>query len=486
MSLKPISNRTLGFGVWLVLTALVGCGSSGSSSARHDGANPPDDDATPATGGEPGTGGAVPSTGGSGGQAGSGGAGGIVATGGATSSDAARADADRDGSLRDATRDGRDAAADVAMGDVAPDSVRPDVAVIDGNGLFLNGFFLIGTYMPGADEFQKWKSRGVNTVVEENGWVDESQGQTLQKMMTQWQNAAVKLGLKEIRRPMPTPSDDIGNTDLLAWMQEDEPDAYGNAESNLPICQKQYSDWKAIDPTRPVYINFGGSDVMGATSSREITTYKALIAASDWVSNDRYPVTGYLNEGATRNDLTLIGQPMDKIRGWTDKPQFCYIETSNQQFISGARGVTPDELRVQIWLSIVHGVRGYVFFPQVVGGSNTSNDGTPDAVAAEMTIQNGVVTQLAPVLQGEINPPSLGATVPAPLQVGWRDAPDGRYFIVVNPVGTAMASASITLTGVGAATSATVFNGSRQVPLTGGSLTDSFGAFGVNIYVVAK
>ncbi len=57
---------------------------------------------------------------------------------------------------------------------------------------------------------------------------------------------------------------------------------------------------------------------------------------------------------------------------------------------------------------------------------------------------------------------------------------------MVNPVGTAMASASITLTGVGAATSATLFNGSRQVALTGGAFTDSFGPFAVNIYVVAK
>jgi hypothetical protein len=285
---------------------------------------------------------------------------------------------------------------------------------------------------------------------------------------------------------MPNPGDDIGNTDLLAWMQEDEPDAYGNASVNLPICQQKYTDWKAIDPNRMVYINFGGSDVMSATSSSAIDTYKALIATADWVSNDRYPVTGYLNEGAKRNDLTLIGQPMDKLRGWTDKPQFCYVETSSQQFVSGARGVTPSELRAEIWLAIVHGVRGYVFFPQVVGGNDSSNDGTPDDVAAEMTVQNGIVTRLAPVLQGEINPPALGATVPSPLQVAWRDAPDGRYFIVVNPIGTAMASASITLTGVGTATTARLLDGSRSVALSNGSFTDAFAPFGVNIYVVAQ
>jgi hypothetical protein len=42
------------------------------------------------------------------------------------------------------------------------------------------------------------------------------------------------------------------------------------------------------------------------------------------------------------------------------------------------------------------------------------------------------------------------------------------------------------LTGVGAATTAMLFDGSRSVALAGGSFTDAFDPFGVNIYVVAK
>jgi hypothetical protein len=87
-----------------------------------------------------------------------------------------------------------------------------------------------------------------------------------------------------------------------------------------------------------------------------------------------------------------------------DKPVFAFIETSYQEFVpESTRGPTKDEVRAEIWVAIVHGVRGYIFFPQVVG-KDATGDGTPPDVAAELTIQNKTVTQLAPVLQGDINP----------------------------------------------------------------------------------
>jgi hypothetical protein len=60
------------------------------------------------------------------------------------------------------------------------------------------------------------------------------------------------------------------------------------------------------------------------------------------------------------------------------------------------------------------------------------------------------------------------------------------YFIVVNPVATPTTASSIALTGVGSATTATVLNESRTIPISNGTILDSFGAFAVHIYVVAK
>jgi len=102
-------------------------------------------------------------------------------------------------------------------------------------------------------------------------------------------------------------------------------------------------------------------------------------------------------------------------------------------------------------VAIVHGVRGYIFFPQVVG-KDATGDGTPADVAAELTIQNATVTQLAPVLQGAINPTTLGATVPRRSRPA-GGCPSGRYFFVVNTKQPTLTNAAITLTGVDTATS---------------------------------
>jgi len=70
------------------------------------------------------------------------------------------------------------------------------------------------------------------------------------------------------------------------------------------------------------------------------------------------------------------------------------------------------------------------------------------------------------------------------LQAGWRDTSTPKYFLVVNTKIDTLTNASITLSGVDIATSASVFNESRTVTLTNGTLADTFGPFAVHIYVV--
>jgi hypothetical protein len=352
--------------------------------------------------------------------------------------------------------------------------------------------------MPTIYEFGKWHDRGVNTGVGLNSYTDPSVGRTLQVAIQDWDSRAKAQGMRTIRGPMPNPADDLGNTTLLAWDQMDEPDATGQGMINLASCVANYQQWKATDSSRPVYLTFSGPDVLGAMAGPRpswcldstggcslISNHLDYISSAlDWVSNDIYPCSGYLPDESRRCDPSYVGDPIDLIRSWTDKPVFAFIETSYQEFVpESTRGPTKDEVRAEIWVAIVHGVRGYIFFPQVVG-ADAAADGTPADVAAELTVQNATVTQLAPVLQGDINPTTVSATVPAPLQAGWRDAPSGKYFFVINTKQPTLTNAAIALTGVGTATSASVFGESRTVPLANGQLTDTFGAFAVHVYVV--
>lgn len=377
------------------------------------------------------------------------------------------------------------------------------VTVSSTGGLFLGGYFPIGVFMQNHDTFQKWHDRGVNMLMGEPNWTME--GMTHDQFIQFWDAEAAKLGMRTIRRPLSNPALDIGSTTLLAWAQDDEPDAAGAGITNLPSFVSIYNTLKAVDPSRPVYLNFAGPDVVIAVGGPKdpppswctapdynCSTVKNHVdyieQTLDWVSNDIYPYTGWLPDEGRRGDPTYVADPLDLLRSWTDKPQFNFIETSNQYFVSTGTGITPGGLRAEIWLSIIHGTRGFVYFPQVVAavGGTPDTDGTPADVAAEMTTQNGIVTQLATTLQGAINPSTLSATVPSPLQAGWRDTAGAAYFFVVNPRNATASNARVTLTGIGSATSATVYNESRTVAISSGALTDTFGPYAVHIYVVAK
>jgi hypothetical protein len=282
-----------------------------------------------------------------------------------------------------------------------------------------------------------------------------------------------------------------------------------------------------------VFTGFSGGDISSsycATLSNFPVVYTAncpngFLAATDWISNDRYPVSNHFDNSVPL-DLTDMLKPIAQLQRWASgKPQFVYIEASriNQQNI--ANSVTGAQLTAEIWEAVVQGVRGIIYFTDVVAddvgfrfdGSGDSvcrnstcdrrtwtcpcddNDtnhnvtcddksaaGDPQGVSAAMIAQNAILNALGPTLQGAINP--AGATVRAasPLLAGWRIDVNGvRWFFVVNPSANPVAHATLALTGVTAA-SAAVYGESRTVPIVGGAITDTFPAYQVHIYSVPQ
>jgi hypothetical protein len=401
----------------------------------------------------------------------------------------------------------------IAGGCRATNSSKPTTAVLKP---LPEGFFLIGVFGQSAKNPPGpvvWKSRGINT------YVGDGDGEQYVSI-AEFDSIANANGLKVIRQPSKDPTKDIGNTILLAWMQPDEPDVEGNNINNgcspytgqYPCtleCQANFQAWRAADPTRPIFINFSGSDVFGDSSCNYCNgagdmvdpkgcngtypeaaqCYPRLLATGDWISEDIYPVTGWMVP-ELNGSLSAVGKVLDKLTGWTDKPIYAILETSNQHLpasgsTAGQRGVTPDEFRGEVWDAIIHRARGVIYFPFDVGANSWSYDATPPDVVAEMTRQNALITQLAGTLQGEINPSTIAATVPSPLEAGWRRTDGVSYFFVLNLSNTQVNGASVALMGVGAATSATVFNeSSRSANLSGGKLTDDFAPYALHIYVV--
>ncbi|HMO15824.1 MAG TPA: hypothetical protein PKA76_05130 [Pirellulaceae bacterium] len=348
---------------------------------------------------------------------------------------------------------------------------------------FLDGFFPIGVFSQPADSMKKWRERGINTFLETPQNHDP----------IEWDRAAQRNGLRIIRRPLPNPRDDIGRKDLLAWSHWDEPDAAGRIFEWTPLFERTYAEWQRIDPQRKIFINFAGPDISWFTArddeySRNYAAhYPRLIATADWIANDIYPCAGWLNRAheSRRGDVTLITEPIKVIRTLTGKPQFAFIETSEIEHgnVAGARCPTPGEVRAQIWLAIIHGVRGLFYFPAVVGTNGFQFDGTPPEVVDELKLQNAILTELSSILQGPINPKNANVIIPAPLQAGWRIERKRIYIFVVNPTSQPQPAVPIRVDATSAIKVCEQHGSSRKLSVTENQWHDEFAPFGVNIYL---
>lgn len=348
----------------------------------------------------------------------------------------------------------------------------------------LANFFPLGPWMQPTSSFAYWKDLGMNTMIE------VPQGHDI----AAWSAAARAQGLKYIRVPQSNPVLDKGDNSLLAWAQHDEPELHLIPASDI---QATYRQLKAVDPNKPVYLNMIG----GQNHLDRPDFYNPYIAGTDWFSADYYPI----NNGWD-NDIFDVGDSVTKMRKLVNdqKPVFSFVETNDfnpsdtKPGANGAngdkRGPTPDEVRAEIWVSIIRGARGVFYFPIQVGGGFNFNT-TPAPVAAEIKKQNAIITSLAPVLQSAIDPKTgFTATMPVTSSpsvydpgsiIGtWRNTSQGKYVIVMNQsMARDFSSTNQTFTVSGtSATSATVVGENRTVPIVNGKITDNFPSYVQHIY----
>jgi Beta-galactosidase len=349
-------------------------------------------------------------------------------------------------------------------------------------------FFPVGVFLQPVTTFDTWKARGVNTVVD---FAASSQP------LETWNAAAVARGLYMIRAPRANPAQDVNEKNLLAWSQPDEPDYKNIPASTLGAA---YATMKKADPTRPVFANFAGTMVLNPYDSVNQAQYQQYMQAADWVGNDIYPITAWnhpewidFSKPLKQNDPYSIGSRMnpgvtvDTLRNWSGgKRQFAYIETSWQDLNSpaaAARGVTPDQLRGEVWDAIIHGAKGIIYFPQRVGATVFMDDNTPADVAAEITRQDALIKSLGGVLNAgndamdnrvAFNNPDLEGT--------WRDLNGKRYLFVLNMSSQTLTGINFTTAGLSSLNQLQVYNELRSEILSGGVINDSFAPYQLHVY----
>lgn len=377
--------------------------------------------------------------------------------------------------------------------------------------------FMIGTYLEPNFLLSNWASRGVNTAFEADLQKPDSQA-TLADWQT-WSQAAVNAGLFMVRPPNAgNPATEAGQSylsNVTGWLQPDEPDLNGVPTTQLATNYQNWASSQGSDAwRRPVYLNFSGGDVLGIQGGPNPASYYPQASSyGDVVGQDFYPITGWGATGGPGSDnpnwLDLsqpdstprytAGTATQTLAGYAapGKPEFAVIETGNQYMASNRRGPTAAEFNGELWDAIIDGAQGIVYFSHVVGAPpagfgygpqyappNNMDDDTPSDVVAAMTQQDARITSLASVLASPVNPAGLSFSSSSPtLEAGWRRYNGQDYFIVENRSSATLSSATFTLGGESAGSTATDYDSHNSFTLgAGATLTDSFQPYQTHIY----
>jgi hypothetical protein len=350
-------------------------------------------------------------------------------------------------------------------------------------------FFPIGVWLQQPSHAMAYKKAGVNMYVGLWDGLDQTQLTDLKKagMKVMCDQNSFALGI-------------LNDTTIYGWTQSDEPDnAQWNATTNQydpciapSVIINTYNSIKMKDPSRPVYLNLGQGvsniDWVGRGTCTGKTdmypVYKnGYVKASDIISFDIYPVN---NTDVTSGKLWYVPKGVDSLQVWAEgkKPVWCWIEVTKIDNKTSKRQPTPEEVKAEVWMALIHGASGFGYFchswKPTLNDAELLSDAT---MLAAVTIINKEIGSLAPVLnststKGYASVNSSNTAVP--IDIMTKNYGTANYIF---SVGMRPGTTTATFT-VSAGNKIEVIGENRTLSIAGGKFSDDFTSYGVHLYKI--
>ena len=288
---------------------------------------------------------------------------------------------------------------------------------------------------------------------------------------------------------------------IVGWMHGDEPD---NAQSlpsgkgyGPPIAPEKiiadYQRLHAADPTRPVMLNLGQGVAWDGYYGRGVRTnhpedYPEYAKGCDIVSFDIYPVAH--EKPAVQGKLEFVGRGVERLVKWTAGKKVVWncIECTR---IGSNRKATPVQVKAEVWMSLIHGSRGLIYF--VHEWKPKFNEHAllddPEMLAA-VTAVNAQIKSLAPALNSDTAhayfpevptdwKPQPGAEAP----VAWMmKRHEGAVYVFAVGMRDVKGRGGIRLDRLRSGMTAEVLGEGRSVKVGDGRLEDDFEPYAVHLY----
>jgi hypothetical protein len=347
-------------------------------------------------------------------------------------------------------------------------------------------YFPIGVWLQSATNARAYQDLGVNLYIGQWKGPTENQLQELGAAGMPVMASQNEVALQHLDDPT-----------IVGWTQQDEPDnAQWNGSGYDPCVEpaavmRRYQAMKTADPTRPVWLNLGQGVAWdfdrpyvgrGSACARRWDHYPEYVKAADIVSFDIYPITSPYDH--IRGDLSRVAVGVERLVEWTGgaKPVWNVIETTH---IKSDQMPEPRHVRAEVWMSIIHGSRGIVYFahewqPSFREAGLLHYPQMREAVAAV----NREVRELAPVLHTPVRERLVGVrsvTPDVPIDVA-AFAYGGSTFVFAVSMRDEPTEAEFTTRDVGIGRRVEVIGERRELPMDGGEFRDSFAGYEVHLY----
>ena len=348
-------------------------------------------------------------------------------------------------------------------------------------------FFPIGVWIQQEKNAEKYKAAGINIYVGLWDGPTEKQLAELEKAGMKVICSQNEVGLKHI---------DDGT--IIGWKNGGEMD---NAQSlgkdkgyGPPVLpEKVVADYNKIrnaDPTRPVFANFGQGVAWNGWTGRGVRTnhpedYPEYVKGCDIASFAMYPVA---DDGRPQvhGKLWYVARGVARLVNWTErkKPVWDFIECTR---IYNAKGLkaSPQQVRSEVWMSIVHGSMGIIYF--VHEWKPKFNDAAlldDPEMLFEVTSINRQIKKLAPVLNsptiaGKVHVVSANKDIPVAAMMKERD---GEIYLFSVAMQEGLSTATFTIDGLKGEKIVQVLGEDRIIESKDGVFKDNFKSWDVHIY----
>ncbi len=351
------------------------------------------------------------------------------------------------------------------------------------------GFFPIGVWLQDPRNAARYKHAGINLYV------------ALWKGPTEPQLAT----LKAAGMPVICEQNQIGlahrnDPTIIGWMHGDEPDnaqemrdeKTGRRRYGPPVAPAKivagYERLRAADPTRPVMLNLGqgvaNDDWKGRGPGASLDDYPAYVRGADLISFDVYPVAG-LDRPDRADFLWYVPKGVDRLLKWTGGRKLVWNCIECTRIDNPTAKATPAQVRSEVWMALVHGSRGLIYFVHQFKPRFNEHAllDDPEMLAA-VTAINHQIKELAPVLNSPtaVNGGTVHSSDPAsPIDLMVKRRPDATYVFAVgmrnHPV-----RGSLVVSGLPTLATAHVLGEDRSFKIRNSQFADDFAAYGVHIY----